>query len=330
VIAVLFSDAGIFLIIWILTKGKAQAYDQLIYLLLQILLLVGLNYLFNRIYYAIFPPKKTLLVYERPDDTIVTRVRRYQSDSYDIVKTEKFDEFRRNYDEIGQYDCLIAVGLYPDQKNELAKECYQRRRSLYIVPMLNPDGVAIRHFGADAAGLFKKRVIAMNGNHNFSLWQANARGVDLNHNYDAEFEQCKKAERALGIISGGPTRYGGDYPESEPESGALVHLTRILSPTLKAVLALHTQGEEIYWDFAGDAPKNARMLAECFSRVSGYTVASPPAEASYGGYKDFVIREFRIPAFTIECGRGKNPLPSSDFYAIYDRVLPILLTAAAF
>jgi g-D-glutamyl-meso-diaminopimelate peptidase len=203
-------------------------------------------------------------------------------------------------------------------------------RSLYIVPMLNPDGVAIRHFGADAAGLFKKRVIAMNGNHNFSLWQANARGVDLNHNYDAEFEQCKKAERALGIISGGPTRYGGDYPESEPESGALVHLTRILSPTLKAVLALHTQGEEIYWDFAGDAPKNARMLAECFSRVSGYTVASPPAEASYGGYKDFVIREFGIPAFTIECGRGKNPLPSSDFYAIYDRVLPILLTAAAF
>jgi g-D-glutamyl-meso-diaminopimelate peptidase len=205
-----------------------------------------------------------------------------------------------------------------------------KHRSLYIVPMLNPDGVAIRHFGADAADLFKKRVIAMNGNHNFSLWQANARGVDLNHNYDAEFEQCKKAERALGIISGGPTRYGGDYPESEPESRALVHLTRILSPTLKTVLALHTQGEEIYWDFAGDAPKNARMLAECFSRVSGYTVASPPAEASYGGYKDFVIREFGIPAFTIECGRGKNPLPSSDFYAIYDRVLPILLTAAAF
>lgn len=203
-------------------------------------------------------------------------------------------------------------------------------RSLYIVPMLNPDGVAIRRFGADAAGIFKKRVLAMNGNHNFSLWQANARGVDLNHNYDAEFEKCKKAERALGIFSGGPTRYGGEYPESEPETRALVSLTRMLMPNLKIALALHTQGEEIYWDFGGEAPKNARMLAECFSRVSGYTVASPPAEASYGGYKDFVIREFGIPAFTIECGRGKNPLPPSDFYAIYDKVLPILLTAAAF
>lgn len=136
VIAVLFSDILIFLIIWILTKGSARAYDQLKYVLVQILLLIGVNYIFNRIYYAIFPPKKTLLVYARPDDTIVTRVKRYQADSYDIVKTEKIEEFSRHFDEINQYDCLIAVGLYPDQKNELAKECYQRRRSLYIIPGL--------------------------------------------------------------------------------------------------------------------------------------------------------------------------------------------------
>ncbi len=203
-------------------------------------------------------------------------------------------------------------------------------RSIYIVPMLNPDGVAIQRFGADAAGIFKKRVLAMNGNHNFSLWQANARGVDLNHNYDAEFEKCKEAERLLGIYSGAATRYGGDHPESEPETHALAHLTRMLMPSLKLAIALHTQGEEIYWDFCKKAPKDASMLAECFSRVSGYAVASPPKEASYGGYKDFVIQEFGIPAFTIECGRGKNPLPPSDFYAIYEKILPLLLTAAAY
>ncbi len=203
-------------------------------------------------------------------------------------------------------------------------------RSIYIVPMLNPDGVAIQHDGAGAAGILRERVLAMNGNHNFSLWQANARGVDLNHNYDAEFEKCKKAEQTLGIYSGGPTRYGGDRPESEPESHSLAQLTRMLVPNLKLAIALHTQGEEIYWDFCGSAPKNAKMLSECFARVSGYAVASPPKEASYGGYKDFVIREFGIPAFTIECGRGKNPLPPSDFDCIYPKILPILLTATAF
>ena len=203
-------------------------------------------------------------------------------------------------------------------------------RSIYVVPMLNPDGVAIRHIGADAAGVLKESVLAMNGGHDFSLWQANARGVDLNHNYDAEFEKCKKAEWDLGIFSGGPTRYGGEHPESEPETKALASLTRNLSQNLRTALALHTQGEEIYWDFNGNASKDARMLAKRFSEVSGYTVAKPPKEASYGGYKDFVIQKFGLPAFTIECGSGKNPLPSTDFYSIYDKVLPILLTASAF
>ncbi len=205
-----------------------------------------------------------------------------------------------------------------------------RHRMLYIVPMLNPDGVAIAGSGADAAGILKERVRSMNGSDDFTLWQANARGVDLNHNYDAEFAKCKKAEEAQGIFSGGPTRYGGSYPESEPESHALAELTRSLVPELRIVLALHTQGEEIYRDFMGYLPKSASMLSECFANVSGYRIAEPPAEASYGGFKDYVIDAFDIPAFTIECGKGKNPLPPSDFDGIYRKTLPILLTAAAF
>ncbi|MBQ8419986.1 MAG: M14 family metallocarboxypeptidase [Clostridia bacterium] len=204
------------------------------------------------------------------------------------------------------------------------------RRSIYIVPMLNPDGVAIAHLGAQAAGVLKDRVKSINGSEDFSLWQANARGVDLNHNYDAEFAKCKEAEHALGIFASAPTRYGGEYPESEPETAALADLTRMLSKQLRLAVALHTQGEEIYRDFEGKAPKGANMLAECFSRVSGYRVARPPKEASYGGYKDFVIQKLGIPAFTIECGNGKNPLPPCAFYGIYQKVLPILLTAASF
>lgn len=204
-------------------------------------------------------------------------------------------------------------------------------RSLYIVPMLNPDGVAIETAGVDGIGLLKDRLIAMNGgNLNFSTWQANARGVDLNHNYDAGFTECRRLEHEHGIYSGGPTRYGGEYPESEPETAALCRLTRFLSPRLNTAVALHTQGEEIYWDYLGNAPKDARMLAECFAAVSGYKVSAPDGIASYGGYKDWVISELGIPAFTIECGYGKNPLPPSDFYKIYEKVLPILLTAAAF
>ncbi len=204
-------------------------------------------------------------------------------------------------------------------------------RSVYVIPMLNPDGVEIETGGAETAGLLRERLLAMNGgNHNFVSWQANARGVDLNHNYDAGFAECRKLEHEHGIYSGGPTRYGGEYPESEPETAALCRLTRFLTPNLRCAVALHTQGEEIYWDYLGKAPKGSRMLAECFANVSGYRVSAPDGIASYGGYKDWVISELGIPAFTVECGYGKNPLPPADFYKIYEKVLPILLTAAAF
>jgi len=51
-------------------------------------------------------------------------------------------------------------------------------------------------------------------------------GVDLNRNYPASWEEAKAQEEALGIFGPGPTRYGGPYPLSEPESSAMVSFTR--------------------------------------------------------------------------------------------------------
>lgn len=205
------------------------------------------------------------------------------------------------------------------------------KRSVFIVPVINPDGTDIEQGAFSPRHILFRRLVSMNpAGMDFTHWQANARGVDLNHNYDAGFWECKKLEQASGIYSGAPTRFGGHYPESEPETRALCALTRLLAPKLRTAVALHTQGEEIYYDFSGNAPEGSEMLAECFSRVSGYKVSHPEGIASYGGFKDWVIKEFGIPAFTIECGSGKNPLPPDDFFKIYEKVLPILLTAAAF
>ena len=71
-------------------------------------------------------------------------------------------------------------------------------------------------------------------------------------------------------------------------------------------------------------------MAECFAALSGYKVSRPDGIASYGGYKDWVIDSHGIPAFTIECGKGENPLPDSDLESVYKKTEPILLSAAAF
>ena len=46
--------------------------------------------------------------------------------------------------------------------------------------------------------------------------------------------------------------------------------------------------------------------------------------AAYGGFKDWFIKKFRRPGFTVEIGLGENPLPLSDFDSIYKDVFPIL------
>mgnify|MGYP000817358184 FL=1 len=53
----------------------------------------------------------------------------------------------------------------------------------------------------------------------------------------------------------------------------------------------------------------------------------PDGIASYGGYKDWFIRAFKRPGFTIEVGLGENPLPIEDFPQVYTRTLPLMLEA---
>ena len=94
------------------------------------------------------------------------------------------------------------------------------------------------------------------------------------------------------------------------------------------MLALHTQGQVIYWQFRDYQVPGARALAEEFARLSGYALEDTPYESSFAGYKDWFIQNWRRPGFTIECGAGESPLPLSQFDEIYRDILGILVTAA--
>lgn len=174
--------------------------------------------------------------------------------------------------------------------------------SVYIVPMLNPDGVAIASHGL--------------------RWQANARGVDLNHNYDALWSLSRMTENKCGITCPCASRYGGEYPESEPESRALADFTR--ENCFDAVFALHSTGSVIYYDFCGIVPPGTEEYLARFEASSSYVRDIPAGTAVYGGFKDWFIRRFRKPGFTIEVGQTENPLPLSDFNEVYDGVRGIL------
>ncbi len=195
-----------------------------------------------------------------------------------------------------------------------------------FLPLLNPDGFDIRRLGALAPAAKRFRLDRRFGFKELSRWQANARGVDLNRNFPAGFSNAKRAAQSLGISSPAPTRYGGPFPLSERETRAAVMMCERLRP--RALYTLHSQGEEIYWRYGERTPSQSRYIAHTLSSLCGYAVTEPSPVASHAGFKDWFIRRFSRPAFTLELGRGKNPLDYDCFERIWQRVCRALLVAA--
>ena len=195
-------------------------------------------------------------------------------------------------------------------------------QSLILIPCVNPDGCDISLNGHQAAGRLSKSVYNISKG-DISGWQANARGVDINHNFDANWQKLRRMEIKAGITCPAPTRFGGTHPHSEPETAALVNLCR--KNHIKHVLAFHSQGEEIYWHYGENTPEISHTMAKVLAISSGYSLEAPIGLASYGGFKDWFIEEFSRPGFTIEIGKGKNPLPISNLNEIYIKLEEMMM-----
>lgn len=196
-----------------------------------------------------------------------------------------------------------------------------RRTQLIVVPMVNPDGVELAQEGVTPEHPFYREIVSWNRySHRFFRWKANIRGVDLNDQFPAHWEEeCSRR----GTEGPGPRDYPGPAPLSEPEAAALAELTE--RERFDMVIALHTQGQEIYWNYRDFEPEDAAKLSEKLAIVSGYR--SVKLSGSDAGYKDWFIQTYRKPGFTVECGIGVNPLPLAQFPDVYDEVAPLLLEA---
>lgn len=194
-------------------------------------------------------------------------------------------------------------------------------RGVIFVPRINPDGCEISIHGALGCDREVGKIYKMCGG-DFTHWNANLRGVDINHNFDAGWQELHKLERREGIWGPAPTRFGGERPHSEPETVALINLCKEYN--IHHAIALHSQGEVIYWSYNGLESKTSKRMAEIMAATSGYALDVPVGLAVGGGFKDWFISEYLRPAFTVEVGRGKNPLPVTDASKIYGDIREML------
>ena len=186
-----------------------------------------------------------------------------------------------------------------------------------FIPCVNPDGIEIAIHGPKSAKSLRRFVEQIECD-DYSKWNANALGIDINHNFNAGKEILRQMEEEKGITGPSARQYGGKTAESESETKAITTLCR--TRNFRQAIALHSQGEELYWQYGENTPSQSLVMAKILADSCGYTLVDNADLASHGGFKDWFIEEFRKPAFTIEVGKGENPLPVSDLDSICSRV----------
>ena len=144
--------------------------------------------------------------------------------------------------------------------------------------------------------------------------------------FPAGWENAKKIKFSQGITSPAPRDFVGNKPLAEPEALALYNFT--LTNKFELILAYHTQGKEIYWQYQNYAPKISYEIGRKFANASGYLLTDVPYESSFAGYKDWFLQNYSKPAFTIEAGIGESPLPLSQFNNIYRDNIGIMVFGA--
>ena len=196
--------------------------------------------------------------------------------------------------------------------------------AVHFVPMVNPDGILISQYGVDALQSQElKQVVRQCYEDDLAqgitssaferyllYWKANARGVNLNGNFPANWD-----------IVGSPSKpsfasYKGDSVLSEPESQALANLMN--SREWAATVSYHSMGNIIYWDYEGNrVQQESNELATLIGNSTGYRLSGT---VSHGGFKDWAqIKDNPVPSVTIETGGVTCPMPLSEYEDVWER-----------
>ena len=198
----------------------------------------------------------------------------------------------------------------------------ESRRALHesgitLVPCLNPDGLALKADGLSAAGPLRRFLQPLLSDE--TPWQANARGVDLQIQFDTGFDSAKEESALANCDSPRAAGYPGERPQSEAETQAICALCR--RERFRHALVLQ-QGEpllRVHLPPGGSktAPLCGKLLADAPSLPLAF------AEAPRGSFADWFSQTVRKPAFTAQSGKGNAPLPEKAWFELM--LLSVLL-----
>lgn len=129
---------GVFYVVFIIANSKLFTPIPLIVMLVcQLLLNTFWSIAVNRIYFKIYKPKKTILVYS--DESTLLRMKDAYSrkKNFDIIKKIKVAEDDRNWlAELESCEAVFIAGLFPRTRNMVLKICLENGIDCYTAPYI--------------------------------------------------------------------------------------------------------------------------------------------------------------------------------------------------
>ena len=156
-----------------------------------------------------------------------------------------------------------------------------------VVPSMNPDGL----FAVVGKGGRFDVDDAPDVHDNSGTGRFNARGVDLNRNFD-----CKWTEESMWR---GDTVSAGTAPFSEPETAALRDL--VLADKPDAVVFWHSQANAVYGsECTGGILPGGMTVLNTYASAAGYTAVPTFTSYAVTGDAEGWLASIGVPAITVE------------------------------
>lgn len=195
--------------------------------------------------------------------------------------------------------------------------------AVHIIPMVNPDGIALSQFGESAIRSpelvqmiqisYSYDVAAKRTKNTYekylTRWKANARGVDLNDNFPFGFGANMKA------VQPSYAGYSGIFPFSEPEAISLAAVTMQCRPSV--IINYHSMGEVAYWNTTESkyTAINTEFSSYMLSLVPYKRMGSGSAA---GSYLDWIYSgDTPVCSITFETGTAECPFTLTQYPKIW-------------
>ncbi len=189
--------------------------------------------------------------------------------------------------------------------------------AIHYVPSCNPDGTAISQFGFGQIRNTRLRKALKKMRGSSRKWKANARGVDLNRNWDIAFRRKGRP---------GSSGYHGKKAASEPETKALVKWVNTIqeSGSVVGVISYHSTGSILYGRCAGEAratvKSQTKRMMQLAKSLTGYgLMPTESIKAANSCSREYFLYKKHLPCITIEVGRGSCPLAVREFSSIWKK-----------